>query len=187
LQQLWASSAGKWALGVIALGVAGGAAYRLSRSDAPSSLREAPAESVARSVAPPQAVTAPSAPTADGSPSPAPSGASDVAPPKPAHTRAEKSPSVQAASGEPTIDEEVKLVSGAQAALRSGNASQALELLAQDAARFPNGKLATLRQVTHMMALCQSGQRAQAQKEAADFVAARPNSPFVERVNRICP
>ena len=84
------------------------------------------------------------------------------------------------------MDEEVKLVSAAQSALRAGDAKQALELLAQHAARFPNGKLATLRQVTHMMALCQAGQRAQARQEAADFVAERPSSPFARRVNGIC-
>jgi outer membrane protein assembly factor BamD (BamD/ComL family) len=91
-----------------------------------------------------------------------------------------------APSAEPTVDEEVKLINGAQAALRAGDTRHALELLAQHAARFPAGKLATLRQVTHMLALCQSGKTAQARQEAADFVADKPGSPFVERVKTIC-
>jgi hypothetical protein len=96
-------------------------------------------------------------------------------------------PKPSASASEPTIDEEVKLMNAAQAALRAGDATRALLLLREHAARFPTGKLATARQVTRMMALCQAGQGPQARREAASFLTKNPDSPFAERVERLCP
>jgi hypothetical protein len=184
LQQLWRSGTLKWGLGAVALGVAGVAGYRLSGGAAAPSLREAPSAMVTRAPVP----SAPAA--AELLPGPAPvASVAEPVPPDAPRARAEKQslPAPPAsASSEPTIDEEVRLINSAQAALRAGDSKRALEQLSLHAARFPNGKLATLRQVTHMMALCQSGKTAQARQEAAAFVAAKPSSPFVERVKGIC-
>jgi hypothetical protein len=190
LQKLWASSATKWGFAALVVGAASAGGYRAWHEDAATSLREAPAAAVTRSLAPSDRPTAPTgsnlpaepaAPTQIDEPAPA------EAPPARTEKQALPTPSRSPApSAEPTVDEEVKLINAAQAALRAGDAKHALELLSQHAARFPGGKLATLRQVTHMMALCQSGKAEQARQEAADFVAAKPGSPFVERVKGIC-
>jgi hypothetical protein len=184
VQKLWASAWAKLGVGVVAAGAAGGAGYRALHEDAPAPMQPAHWASVAQVV--PRASVARTAPKLDDSMS-SPKEADDGVASKAAPSRTEKAPSAAVfPSAEPTIDEEVKLLSGAQAALRSGESKKALELLAAHAARFPNGKLGTLRQVTHMMALCQAGLRAQARREAADFIASKPSSPFVERVRNIC-
>jgi outer membrane protein assembly factor BamD (BamD/ComL family) len=85
------------------------------------------------------------------------------------------------------IDEEMRLLNGAQAALRAGDAKHALSLLSEHAARFPNGKLSLARAVTRMLALCQAGRAEQARAEAQRFIAKYPSSPFVDRVRAICP
>jgi hypothetical protein len=90
------------------------------------------------------------------------------------------------AYGELTIDEEVRLMNGAQAALRSGDPKRALQLLAEHARRFPNGKLADARMVTRMSALCSMGLSDEARREAGHFLARNPHSPFSERVRNIC-
>jgi len=77
-------------------------------------------------------------------------------------------------------------MNGAQAALRAGDAGRALSILNEHAKRFPAGKLATARQVTRMVALCQAGSPKQARAEAATFLARNPSSPFAERVRGIC-
>lgn len=190
LQRLWASSAAKWGLGAIAAGAVGVGGYRAWHEDPPVSLREAPSAAVTRSLPPsaptqkPAASALAIAPAVEAPPE-------QPAPAEPAPARSDKqtlpAPSrTPTPATEPTVDEEVKLINGAQASLRRGDTKHALELLSQHAARFPAGKLATLRQVTHMLALCQSGKGEQARKEAADFVASKPGSPFVERVKTIC-
>jgi outer membrane protein assembly factor BamD (BamD/ComL family) len=91
-----------------------------------------------------------------------------------------------AGSSEPTIDEEVKLMTAAQAALRSGQPRRALHLLNEHARRFPNGKLASARAVAHMVALCAVGRADEARSEADRFLAKSPSSPFAERVRNVC-
>lgn len=190
LQRLAASSAAKWGLGALVVAAVGAGGYRAWHSEAATSLSEAPAASIARTLPPNEPGSAPAAVASSSSEAhqAEPAAAEPTELPS---TRTEKqslpAPSRSPApSAEPTVDEEVKLINGAQAALRGGDAKHAFELLAQHAARFPAGKLATLRQVTHMLALCQSGKAAQARQEAADFVTAKPGSPFVERVKAIC-
>ena len=187
-QRLWSSTWAKVGLGVVALGTASSVGYQLERAERPAAL-DAPAATVAR--APLLAERAAAAEPAE-SPEQAAAPADEAAPKPPAatpppRTKADKGPDAAATSvSEPTIDEEVKLVNGAQAALRAGDTKRALELLNEHAARFPSGKLATLRQVTHMMALCQSGHTQQARQEAANFLVKNPSSPFAERVSGIC-
>lgn len=190
LQKLWASSATKWGLGALVAGAVGAGSYRAWHEDGALSLRDAPAAAVTRSLPPSEPVPAQASSNLPAEPAAA-ARPEEPAPAEAPQPRAEKqslpAPSrLPAPSAEPTVDEEVKLINAAQAALRAGDAKHALELLSQHAARFPAGKLATLRQVTHMMALCQSGKAEQARQEAADFVASKPGSPFVERVKSIC-
>ncbi len=87
---------------------------------------------------------------------------------------------------EGTIDEEVRLLNEAQAALRAGDPRRALTRTDEHARRFPSGKLASARAVTRMMALCQAGQQEQARLEADRFLARYPASPFADRVKGIC-
>lgn len=185
LQQLWGSTVGKLALGVLAVGAAGVAGEQLLNDDSAPTWQRPPAAQVAPVPAPPRDAAPPAAPV-----EPAPiverkPASKPVTPPNPSsHT--ERSVAAAAESSEPTIDEEVKLVSAAQAALRSGDTKRSFELLAQHAARFPGGKLVTLREVTHMMTLCQAGRRAEARRQASTFLANKPSSPFAERVKSIC-
>jgi hypothetical protein len=172
----------KIGLALVAAGAVGGSVYGLSKTAAqPTS---APLAQVAPSVAARPLATSPAEPAAaPAQPELAPiPRAPAVAPTRPKLERAEPA----ASTSEPTIDEEVKLMNAAQAALRTGDSKRALELLREHAARFPSGKLTTLRQVTHMLALCQAGQSAQARQEASAFLAKNPHSPFSDRVSGIC-
>jgi hypothetical protein len=186
-QKLWASTWAKVGLGLVALGAASGVGYQL-QEPAPTAPAYAPSATVVRTPSEDRATPTPGAASSpevtidDATPTP------DTAAPAPrAKTdKATDATSASAGATEPTIDEEVKLVNGAQAALRAGDTKRALELLSQHAARFPAGKLATLRQVTHMLALCQAGQAPQARREAVSFLSKNPNSPFAERVSGIC-
>jgi hypothetical protein len=180
--RLWSSTLAKVGLGVVVAGAAGGLIYRAASPAVPPRL-EAPAPSETypapqKSAVPPAVVeAAPALPA---------SGAEHAALPGDAPRRKLERSAEPVAPAEPTIDEEVKLINAAQAALRAGDAKRALTLSNEHAARFPAGKLATARKVTHMMALCQSGNAPQARREAADFLEKNPSSPFAERVRGIC-
>jgi hypothetical protein len=84
------------------------------------------------------------------------------------------------------IDEEVRLLSLAHAAIRAGRPRDALSKLREHGQSFPNSKLSEARQVARMIALCDSGKRAAARAEAQSFLSARPRSPFANRVRSIC-
>ena len=84
------------------------------------------------------------------------------------------------------IDEEVRLLSQAHAAIRAGRPRDALSKLREHADSFPNSKLAEARQVARMIALCDSGKRAAARAEAQSFLSARPRSPLANRVRSVC-
>jgi hypothetical protein len=84
------------------------------------------------------------------------------------------------------IDEEVRLLSQAHAAIRAGRPREALSKLREHGEAFPNSKLEEARQVARMIALCDSGKRAAARAEARVFLSARPRSPLANRVRSIC-
>ncbi len=84
------------------------------------------------------------------------------------------------------IDEEVRLLSQAHAALRAGRPRDALVKLREHADSFPNSKLTEARQVARMIALCDSGRRAAARAEALSFLSERTRSPLANRVRSIC-
>lgn len=186
-EQVWSSTAAKLALSLIVAGAAGGVLYgsRERTGEHPSVAASfSGTHSVAVPIAAvPSSMSGVEAAAAADEPAPPPSSeAHAVTPPRSKLERSEPA----ASASEPTIDEEVKLMNAAQAALRAGDSKQTLELLRQHAARFPAGKLTTLRQVTHMLALCQAGQTARARQEASSFLEKNPHSPFSARVSGIC-
>jgi hypothetical protein len=87
---------------------------------------------------------------------------------------------------EATIDGEMQLLNEAQTANQSGDSRRALTLLHEYAVRFPAGRLADVRAVARLVALCNLGQVSRARQEADRFQARYPNSPFNERVKGIC-
>ena len=117
----------------------------------------------------------PSVPTAE-----APS--SSEAPGKAAKSNRRATPVDQA-----TLDEEIRLLDTAQVAMRAGDSTRALQVLAEHASRFPNGQMASARNIMRMKALVQAGQTEQACAEAQRFLVSYPKSPFVGRVKAICP
>jgi hypothetical protein len=82
------------------------------------------------------------------------------------------------------LREESLAVLGIRQALRSGDASSALKLLEQARARFPRGALGQEREALTIEALAQSGAHAAAERRAAAFLRAYPNSPYAADVQR---
>jgi hypothetical protein len=119
----------------------------------------------------------------------------DMAPPpaapKHAATRSSTRSALPRVAHEPatdaTIDGEMRLLKEAQAAGTGGNWRRALRLLDEYAVRFPAGRLADVRAVAHLTALCKLGQTTLARSEAERFLVRYPNSPFTDRVKRACP
>jgi hypothetical protein len=177
LSALWNSPLTKLGLGLLVAGPVALGVIALRK--------EAPAPPPAQQ----HSAMASAVPTAEALPEPAlpasavslPAGS--TAPP----TTFEKQASAASASGrEGTIDEEVRLLNDAQAALRAGDPKRALTHTDEHMRRFPSGKLASARAVTRMMALCQAGRQDQARLEADRFLALYPGSPFADRVRGIC-
>jgi hypothetical protein len=113
----------------------------------------------------------PSSAPADGStPTPAPS----------------PTPTPTASHASPEVDEEVRLVGLAYSLLRDGAPARALAVLEEHERRFPDGKLAELRKVTRVLALCQSGRVADARTERDRFLSLYPRSPYSNRVRSAC-
>jgi hypothetical protein len=173
LQTLWRSSLGKAGLVLAVTGLPAIGLY-----DSQKTRRGPPVLEVGSSASRP-----PSLPSTEASQPRGDESASSTADPA---SRAGLDSPRSVASGALTIDEEVRLMNGAQAALRSGDPKRALQLLGEHARRFPNGKLANARMVTRMSALCTMGLSDEARREADRFLARNPNSPFSERVRNVC-
>ncbi|MEA2699884.1 MAG: hypothetical protein QOI66_4155 [Myxococcales bacterium] len=101
-------------------------------------------------------------------------------------TRSTPPRSTHAPATDATIDGEMRLLKEAQAAGADGNWQRALRLLDEYAVRFPAGRLADVRAVAHLTALCKLGQTTMARSEAERFLVRYPNSPFTDRVKRVC-
>jgi len=89
------------------------------------------------------------------------------------------------ASVAPDLREEIRLLDQARSAVRAGDGSQALALLAKYARRYPRGQFRQEAQVLRVEALEQSGNKQAAVALGKKFVAAHPESPHVERVERV--
>jgi hypothetical protein len=83
------------------------------------------------------------------------------------------------------IREEIRLLDQARSAVRSGASARALRTLAKYEQRFPRGQFRQEVQVLRMEALNQSGESDRAAVLAKKFLAEHPNSPHVERVEKV--
>lgn len=89
------------------------------------------------------------------------------------------------ASVAPDLREEIRLLDEVRSAVRAGDGSQALALLGKYARRYPRGQFRQEAQVLRVEALEQSGNKQAAVALGKKFVAAHPESPHVERVERV--
>jgi len=83
-----------------------------------------------------------------------------------------------------SLAEETNLIRQADQALRAGNASAALGLLDQHAARFPRGVLSNERNGERMVARCQLGQVSAS--ALSTYLAAHPQSALSARIRDAC-
>jgi hypothetical protein len=89
---------------------------------------------------------------------------------------------------EPTpadLEAEMRLIRGADAALRAGRASEALSLLAQHQAEHPHASLAHEREGLRAIANCQLGASGSA-SAAERFLSRAPRSPLAPRLRSAC-
>jgi hypothetical protein len=89
---------------------------------------------------------------------------------------------------EPTpadLEEEMKLIRGADAALRAGRSSEALSLLAKHQAEHPRAALAHEREGLRAIANCQVG-AAGSSATAERFLSHSPHSPLAPRLRSAC-
>jgi hypothetical protein len=86
-----------------------------------------------------------------------------------------------ARTGSDALAEELELVRGAQSELSKGRAAKALTLLDQYFQRFPSGILRPEAKVARVRALCLTGRKAEAERQAARFVQNNPDSPLAKR------
>jgi hypothetical protein len=83
------------------------------------------------------------------------------------------------------LEAEMKLIRGADSALRAGRASEALALLAKHQAEHPHASLAHEREGLRAIAQCQTG--ASGSREVAErFLARSPRSPLAPRLRSAC-
>ncbi len=106
----------------------------------------------------------------------------------PTETEAKEAPvaPVQRSPGPDSFDQERQLLQSADTALRDGMTGQAVSLLAEHAARFPQGMLSGEREGLRLVARCQSGGSQSAKQAAEAFVARAPKSPISRRVRAAC-
>jgi hypothetical protein len=83
------------------------------------------------------------------------------------------------------LEAEMKLIRGADAALRAGRSSEALALLAKHQAEHPHASLAHEREGLRAIAQCQVG-AAGASAVAERFIARSPRSPLAPRLKSAC-
>ncbi|HWB76087.1 MAG TPA: sigma factor [Nannocystaceae bacterium] len=84
------------------------------------------------------------------------------------------------------VDDEAALLARAMTAMRAGDATSALDAIADHERRFPNGKLALDRKVTRVRALCLAGKTAQARGEATKLRRDHADLPAVAALGEGC-
>jgi hypothetical protein len=102
--------------------------------------------------------------------------------------RAPKAAEKVEAKVEPTpadLEAEMKLIRGADAALRAGRSSEALSLLAQHQAEHPKAALAHEREGLRAIANCQVGAPG-SNAVAERFIERSPHSPLAPRLKSAC-
>ncbi len=185
------------ALAVTAGGVAATWTY-VSHHDAPVAV-SAPAPIKAKATAP---VAAPARATLAAPAEPAVISPEDVALeqeavpvvkstrslPRTPHVEEKVEPAPAPVKAEPTpadLEAEMKLIRGADSALRAGRASEALSLLAQHQAEHPHASLAHEREGLRAIANCQLGAPGSS-AVAERFLARSPRSPLAPRLRSAC-
>lgn len=83
------------------------------------------------------------------------------------------------------LREQIALLDRARAAVRAGNSGAALAELGAYAKRFPRGEFSQEVTVLKIEALVQNGQMDGARSLGRRFLAAHPESPHVERIERL--
>ena len=93
---------------------------------------------------------------------------------------------VQTTPVAPSLDDEVSLVRDARAALRGGDAGQALALLDEHDRRIPGGALTEDCAAARVYALCALGRTDAARALASRFLSEHPVSPHAASVRNSC-
>lgn len=103
-------------------------------------------------------------------------------------TSPERSGSAVGESAKPgnEIRQEVALLSRAQAALSRGRPQEALDALAEHAARFPRGVLTEERAATRARTLCALGRTQEAEAELKRMEKLNPTSAYLARARESC-
>ena len=86
----------------------------------------------------------------------------------------------------PQTTGELVLIRQALTSLRDRDATGALALLDEHAARYPSGAFATERRGLHVVALCAAGNLRDGRSEQAAFLRQAATSPIAPRVRRAC-
>lgn len=81
---------------------------------------------------------------------------------------------------------EAQLIGDASKALRDGNGARALQLLAEHAARYPNGALRQERQGLRALGLCATGQVSAAREAGRSYLKQSPDAPLAAHVKKGC-
>ena len=137
-------------------------------------------------LATPKPVAAPETPSSAASSATA---AAEAPAATPAATRAvavDAAPSTEPTLATTQATGELALIRQALTSLRDRDASGAVALLDQHAARYPNGAFATERRGLHVVALCASGNLRDGRAEQAEFLRQAGSSPIAPRVRRAC-
>jgi hypothetical protein len=116
--------------------------------------------------------------------SPSPAAASETALAAPPPETAPPAPIESPSSS--SLQEEVRLVRSADAAVTAHEPARALALLHEHEQRFPQGVLASERNMLVVLALCAEGRDPEARALAERFKERSPNSPLLERLQRSC-
>ena len=86
-----------------------------------------------------------------------------------------------------SLDDEVMLLRRVSDHLMHGDPLRAMSALSEHARLFPDGKLVAMRKAARVRALCELGKRAEAEREAAQFLAQYGDSSYAAQVRRGCP
>jgi hypothetical protein len=85
-----------------------------------------------------------------------------------------------------SLGEELAMLRAARVALREGEPQRSLAVLADLAARHPNGLLRGERMVAEILSSCAAGEKARARTIADQFLHEASGSPLVARVRESC-
>lgn len=113
---------------------------------------------------------------------PAPTGSVSFTPPPRAAAPAGPQPTESSTSSMPS---ELAALQQARAALGAGDPARALSMLDAYVTRFPHGVMAQEAAVLRIEALVRAGDRPAAQRAADAYLAAHPQSPYLDRIRSL--